>query len=97
MERKLVARLIAGCSPYHNSATTIPTASLLHHASKNRGITIAVLYIPYETIQNATTFANSEDIYANDNIPQYSGGAADLRLAQFLSTPRPRRRISTTR
>ena len=36
---------------------------------KNRGITIAVLYIPYETIQNPTTFANSEDIYANNNIP----------------------------
>ena len=37
---------------------------------KNRGITIAVLYIPYETIQNANSgFANNEDGYANNNIP----------------------------
>jgi hypothetical protein len=36
---------------------------------KNRGITVAVLYIPYQTIQNPTTFANSEDFYANANIP----------------------------
>ena len=57
----------AGCSPFYNSATTINTS--LCTTLKTRGITIAVLYVPYETIQNATTFANSEDIYANDNIP----------------------------
>jgi len=57
----------AGCSPFYNSATTIDTS--LCTTLKNRDITIAVLYIPYETIQNPTTFANSEDIYANDNIP----------------------------
>ena len=39
---------------------------------KNRGITIAVLYIPYETIQNPTTFAGSEDIYVNALIPPES-------------------------
>ena len=50
-----------------NSATTINTA--LCTTLKNRGITIAILYIPYEPIQNPTTFANSEDIYANNNIP----------------------------
>ena len=50
-----------------NSATVVPTS--LCTTLKNRGITIAVLYIPYEPIQYATTFANSEDIYANNNIP----------------------------
>jgi hypothetical protein len=50
-----------------NSATVVPTS--LCTTLKNRGITIAVLYIPYEPIQYPTTFANSEDIYANNNIP----------------------------
>jgi hypothetical protein len=36
---------------------------------KNRGIIISVLYIPYQPIQNPTTFANSEDFDANANIP----------------------------
>jgi len=57
----------AGCSPYSNSATTLNTS--LCTTMKNRGIMIAVLYIPYETIQDPTSFANSEDVYANDNIP----------------------------
>ncbi len=36
---------------------------------KNRGVTIAILYIPYQTIQNAnSSFANNEDGYANNNI-----------------------------
>jgi Flp pilus assembly protein TadG len=50
-----------------NSATTVPTS--LCTTLKNRGITVAILYVPYEPIQNPTTFANSEDIYANANIP----------------------------
>ena len=58
--------------PYQNSATVIPPNSVTYSdyctTMKNRGITIAILYIPYETIQNATTFASSEDIYANNNI-----------------------------
>jgi hypothetical protein len=28
-----------------------------------------VLYIPYQPIQNPTTFANSEDVKANANMP----------------------------
>ena len=60
--------------PYQNSATTIPPNSVTSTnyctTMKNRGITIAVLYIPYETIQNANAgFANNEDGYANNNIP----------------------------
>ena len=59
--------------PYQNSSTVMPpnTEDTNDYCGtmKGRGITVAVLYIPYETIQNPTTFANSEDIYANDNIP----------------------------
>jgi hypothetical protein len=35
---------------------------------KNRGITIAVLYIPYAPIQNPTTIYSNEDGVANANI-----------------------------
>jgi Flp pilus assembly protein TadG len=50
-----------------NQATTIDTSNCT--TLKGRGITVAVLYIPYQPIQNPTTFAGSEDIYANSNIP----------------------------
>jgi Flp pilus assembly protein TadG len=39
---------------------------------KNRGITIAILYIPYEPIQNPTTFAGSEDYNVNALVPPES-------------------------
>ena len=60
--------------PYQNSATVIPPNSVTSTdyctTMKSRGITIAILYIPYETIQNANSgFANNEDGYANNNIP----------------------------
>jgi Flp pilus assembly protein TadG len=50
-----------------NHATTLDTAncSLL----KNRGITIAILYVPYVPIQNPTTIWTNEDGFANANIP----------------------------
>jgi Flp pilus assembly protein TadG len=59
--------------PYQNSSTTIPPNSVTKTdyctTIKNRGITIAILYIPYQTIQNANAnFANNEDGYANNNI-----------------------------
>ena len=59
--------------PYQNSATVIPpntvTSSNYCTTMKNRGITVAILYIPYQTIQNANaSFANNEDGYANANI-----------------------------
>ena len=59
--------------PYQNSATVIPpnTVTTTDYCTtmKKRGITIAVLYIPYQTIQNANAnFANNEDGYANNNI-----------------------------
>lgn len=74
----------SGCSPYSNSATTIDTS--LCSTLKGRGITVAVLYIPYQTIQNATTFANSEDIYANDNIPNIPGALQTCASPNFFYT-----------
>jgi Flp pilus assembly protein TadG len=38
-------------------------------AIKNRGITLAILYIPYVRIPNPTTVWNDEDDAANNNIP----------------------------
>ena len=53
-----------------NSATVMPTgASSYCTPLKNRGITIAVLYIPYEPIQKPTPIFNNEDNVANANIP----------------------------
>ena len=75
--------------PYQNSATYIPPNSVTSTdyctTMKNRGITIAVLYIPYGTIADPnSSFANNEDGYANNNIPNIPGSASELRLAQFL-------------
>jgi Flp pilus assembly protein TadG len=67
-----------------NSATTLSTS--LCTALKNRGITIAVLYIPYMPIQNPTTFANSEDIYANNNIPNIPGSLQSCASPNFYYT-----------
>jgi Flp pilus assembly protein TadG len=50
-----------------NSATTLDTSNCT--AIKNRGITLAVLYVPYVPIPNPTTIWNDEDGYANANIP----------------------------
>jgi len=50
-----------------NAATTMDTSKCT--TLKNRGIIVSVLYIPYQPIQNPTTFASSEDYKANANIP----------------------------
>ncbi len=67
-----------------NSATTLSNS--LCTTLKNRGITIAVLYVPYETIQNPTTFANSEDIYANSNIPNIPASLQACASPNFYYT-----------
>jgi Flp pilus assembly protein TadG len=51
-----------------NSATVMDPKTLCKPL-KDRGIIISVLYIPYQTIQNPTSFANNEDVFANNNIP----------------------------
>ena len=79
-----------GSVPYGNSATVIPpntvTSTDYCTTIKNRGITIAILYIPYETIQNATSFANSEDVYANNNIPNIPGALQTCASPSFFYT-----------
>ncbi|HLH86978.1 MAG TPA: pilus assembly protein TadG-related protein [Xanthobacteraceae bacterium] len=59
--------------PHQNSATYIPPNSVTSTdyctTMKNRGVTIAVLYIPYQYIANANaSFASNEDGYANGNV-----------------------------
>src|ERR1700737_3851801 len=51
-----------------NSATVMNPTTLCKPL-KDRGITVSVLYIPYQPIQDPTSFANNEDFYANANIP----------------------------
>ena len=54
---------------------------------KNRGITIAVLYIPYQTIQNANSgFASNEDGYANSNIPNIPAALQTCASPNFFYT-----------
>jgi Flp pilus assembly protein TadG len=67
-----------------NHATTIDTSNCT--TLKNRGITVAVLYIPYQPIQNPTTFAGSEDIYANNNIPNIPGALQACASPNFYYT-----------
>jgi hypothetical protein len=52
-----------------NHATVIDPTTVCKPL-KNRGITISVLYIPYQPISPVnTSFAGNEDTYANNNIP----------------------------
>jgi Flp pilus assembly protein TadG len=68
-----------------NHATTIdPTYCT---TLKNRGITIAVLYIPYVNINPVnSSFANDEDDYANWNIPNIPGALQQCASPNFFYT-----------
>ena len=50
-----------------NHATTVDTSNCT--TLKNRGITVAILYIPYQPIQNPTSFAGGEDGAVNAILP----------------------------
>ena len=84
--------------PYQNSASVIPKYSPNDEPGstdwctkiKNRGITIAVLYIPYQTISDASTIFNDEDGYANNNIqyiPTALQACASTNFFYTASTP----------
>ena len=80
-----------GSVPYQNSATVMPPNSEQTTdycgAMKTRGITVAVLYIPYETIQDANSaFANDEDGYANSNIQNIPGALQACASPNFYYT-----------
>lgn len=77
--------------PYQNSATVVPpnTVTKTDYCTtmKNNGITIAILYIPYQTIQNANaSFANNEDGYANNNIPNIPPALQTCASPNFFYT-----------
>jgi hypothetical protein len=54
---------------------------------KNRGVTIAIIYIPYQTIVNANaSFASNEDGYANNNIPNIPPALQTCASTNFFYT-----------
>ena len=59
--------------PYQNSSAVIPPNSVTTTDYctniKNCGITIAILYVPYQPIADPSTIFDDEDDYANNNIP----------------------------
>jgi Flp pilus assembly protein TadG len=67
-----------------NNATVLDTSYCT--TLKNRGITIAVLYVPYQTIQNATTIYNNEDGAINATIPYIPGALQSCASPNFFFT-----------
>ena len=68
-----------------NHATTLNTA--ICTTMKNRGITIAVLYIPYVKINPVNaSFANDEDDAANNNIPNIPTSLQNCASTNFYYT-----------
>jgi Flp pilus assembly protein TadG len=79
-----------GTVPYQNSATVIPPNSEDTNdycgTMKNRGITVAVLYIPYQPIQDPSTIFNDEDGYANANIANIPTALTNCASSGFFYT-----------
>jgi Flp pilus assembly protein TadG len=70
-----------------NSATVMPSgAASPCKPLRDRGITISVLYIPYQTIQNPTTIFNNEDNVANANIQYIPPSLTDCASPGFFYT-----------
>jgi hypothetical protein len=76
--------------PYQNSSATIPPNSVTSTDYctniKKRGITIAILYIPYQPIQDPSTIFDDEDGYANANIPGIPGALQTCASTNFFYT-----------
>jgi len=77
--------------PYANSATIIPPnteqSTDYCQTMQNRGITIAILYIPYGTIVDPnSSFANNEDGYANSNIANIPTALQNCASTNFFYT-----------
>jgi Flp pilus assembly protein TadG len=77
-------------SPYQNSATIIPPNSVTTTDYctniKKRGITIAILYIPYQPIADPSTIFNDEDGYANSNISNIPTALQTCASTNFFYT-----------
>jgi hypothetical protein len=68
-----------------NHATTFNTS--ICTTMKNRGITVAVLYVPYVTVNPVnSSFANDEDDYANWNIPNIPASLQSCASPNFYYT-----------
>jgi Flp pilus assembly protein TadG len=68
-----------------NAATVMPSGTTSWcKPLRDRGIIIAVLYIPYQTIQNPTTIFNNEDNVANANIPNIKPSLIDCASPTFF-------------
>ena len=80
--------------PYQNSATVIPKQSPNDKygstdycsSMKSRGITIAILYIPYQTISDPSTIFDDEDGYANTNIQYIPTALQNCASSNFFYT-----------
>jgi Flp pilus assembly protein TadG len=77
--------------PHQNSATVVPPNSVTSTdyctTIKNRGIVIAILYIPYGQIVNPdSSFASNEDGYANANIPNIPPALQTCASPNFFYT-----------
>jgi Flp pilus assembly protein TadG len=74
-----------------NHAVTLDNASNAYPTAcadlKKRGITVSVLYIPYQTINPVnTSFANNEDTYANNNIANIPTSLTNCASPGFFYT-----------
>jgi len=83
--------------PYQNSATVLPKNSPNDQTigpnstdycatMKSRGITIAILYIPYQPIQDPSTIFSNEDGYANNNIQHIPSALQNCASPNFFYT-----------
>ena len=70
-----------------NHDTTIANPDTNCTALKNRGITISILYIPYQPINPPVpSFASDEDDYANNNIPNIAPSLQACASSGFFYT-----------
>ncbi len=80
----------SGAVPYQNSSAVIPPNSVTTTDYctniKTRGITIAILYIPYQPIQDPSTIFNDEDGYANSNIANIPAALQTCASPSFFYT-----------
>lgn len=76
--------------PYQNSSATIPPNSVTStdycKTLKDRGITVAILYVPYQSIADPSTIYSDEDGYANSNIPGIPGALKSCASTNFFYT-----------
>jgi len=71
---------------YPNDQTTGPNATNYCATMKARGITVAILYVPYQPIGDPSTIFSNEDGYANANIPYIPAALQQCASPNFFYT-----------